>query len=95
MSAILVKMPPAIRRAAAPRLSPTANPMKQDPAYSAGRNSKMHSIRNNSTLMSIMPMLMPAFSGIAYTGYGSPLRLANAVRELAKVFTRMPNQATP
>ena len=38
---------------------------------------------SSSTLMSSMPMLMPALSGIAYTGYGLPSRLANAVRELA------------
>ena len=29
------------------------------------------------------------------SGYGLPRRLANAVRELANVLTRMPNQATP
>ena len=28
-------------------------------------------------------------------GYGLPRRLAKAVRELAKVLMRMPNQATP
>jgi hypothetical protein len=32
MSAIFVKMPPAIRSAAAPSYSPIANPMKQEPA---------------------------------------------------------------
>jgi hypothetical protein len=32
MSAILVKMPPAIRSAAAPSDSPMAKPMKQGPA---------------------------------------------------------------
>ena len=32
MSAIFVKIPPAIRSAAAPSDSPTANPMKQAPA---------------------------------------------------------------
>ncbi len=32
MSAIFVKIPPAIRNAAAPRDSPTANPMKHGPA---------------------------------------------------------------
>jgi hypothetical protein len=32
MSAIFVKMPPAIRRAAAPSDSPMANPMKHAPA---------------------------------------------------------------
>ena len=42
-----------------------------------------------------MPMLIPASSGIWYTGYGLPGREAKAVREFAKVFTRIPNQATP
>ena len=32
MSAIFVKMPPAMRSAAAPSDSPMANPMKQGPA---------------------------------------------------------------
>jgi hypothetical protein len=32
MSAILVKMPPAMRSAEAPRLSPMAKPMKQENA---------------------------------------------------------------
>ena len=41
MSAILVKIPPAIRSAAAPRDSPIANPMKQGPAYAPGTNSRM------------------------------------------------------
>ena len=50
---------------------------------------------NSSTLMSSMPMLIPASSGIACSGYGLPLRLANAMREFANVFTRMPNHATP
>ena len=35
MSAILVKMPPAMRSAAAPSDSPMAKPMKQGPAYVA------------------------------------------------------------
>ena len=55
----------------------------------------MQSIRNSSTLMSSMPTLIPALSGIAYTGNGLPPRLANAVREFAKVLIRIPNQATP
>ncbi len=55
----------------------------------------MDSIISSSTLMSIMPTLMPALSGIAWIGIASPRRLANAVREFAKVLTRMPNHATP
>jgi hypothetical protein len=46
-------------------------------------------------LISIIPMLMPAFKGIELQGHALPVRLANAVREFAKVFTRMPNHATP
>ena len=38
---------------------------------------------------------MPAWSGMAYVGNGLPRSAAKAVRELAKVLTRMPNQATP
>src|SRR5262249_44563289 len=95
MSAILVKMPPAMRSAAAPNDSPMAKPMKHGPAQSPGMNSRMHSIRNSSTEISSMPIDMPALSGISYTGYASPLRLAKAVRELANVLMRMPNHATP
>ena len=68
MSAIFVKMPPAIRSAAAPSDSPIANPMKQGPAYSPGMNSRMKSMISNSTLIRSMPMLMPALSGIALIG---------------------------
>src|SRR6266511_1979932 len=64
MSAILVKMPPAIRSAEAPSDSPMANPMKQGPAYSPGMKSRMQSMMNSSTLISSMPMLMPDLSGI-------------------------------
>ena len=95
MSAILVKMPPAMRSAEAPSDSPIAKPRKHEPARSRGINSRMHSMMNNSTLMSSMPMLIPASSGIACSGYGLPVRLANAIREFAKVFTRIPNHATP
>ena len=65
MSAILVKMPPAMRSAAAPSDSPIAKPMKQGPARLPGMNSRMHSISSSSTLISSMPMLMPARSGMA------------------------------
>ena len=50
---------------------------------------------SSSTEISIMPTLIPDFSGIAKHGYGLPRNPANAVRELAKVLTRMPNHATP
>ena len=64
MSAILVKMPPATRRAAAPSDSPMAKPMKHGPARSPGMNSRMNSMIINSTEISSMPMLMPACSGM-------------------------------
>jgi len=60
--------------------------MKQGPAYSRGINSKMNSIITSSILISIIPMLMPAFNGMELQGYALPVRLANAVRELANVF---------
>ncbi len=44
--------------------------------------------------MSTVPMLMPASSGIAITGYGLPRSDANAAREFANVLTRMPKKAT-
>ena len=95
MSAILVKMPPAIRSAEAPSDSPMAKPRKQAPAYSPGMNSRMASMKSSSTEISIMPTLMPARSGMSHTGNALPSRLANAVRELASVLMRMPNHATP
>ena len=68
MSAILVKMPPAIRSAAAPSDSPMAKPIKHGPADSPGMKSRMKSIRTSSTLISSIPMLMPDCSGIAMVG---------------------------
>src|SRR5687767_7022948 len=64
MSAILVKMPPAMRSAAAPSDSPMANPMKQGPAMS-GRNRMIASMMMSSTQMRSVPMLMPALSGMS------------------------------
>ena len=65
MSAIFVKMPPAMRSAAAPSDSPMAKPMKHVPAYSCGMSVRITSMIASSMLMSSMPMLMPALSGIA------------------------------
>src|SRR3982074_2538041 len=93
MSAIFVKMPPAMRSAAAPSDSPMAKPMKHGPAYAPGTNSRMPSMITSSTEISIMPIDMPALSGMSYVGYGLPRSDANADRELANVFTRMPNHA--
>ena len=65
MSAILVKMPPAMRSADAPSDSPIAKPMKHGKARSRGMKSSTISISSSSIEMSSMPMLMPAFSGMA------------------------------
>ena len=65
MSAILVKMPPAMRKTDAPSDSPMANPMKQGPAKSDGTKSRMLSSSKSSVEISTMPMLMPACSGMA------------------------------
>ena len=51
-------------------------------------------MNSSSTEISIIPTLIPARSGMSQTGNGLPARLANAVRELARVLIRMPNQAT-
>ncbi len=95
MSAILVKMPPAMRSAEAPSDSPMAKPMKQKPALFGSTKRRMVSITKSSMLISTVPMLIPALSGIAYVGKGLPLSDANAVRLFAKVLMRIPNQATP
>ncbi len=65
MSAIFVKMPPAMRSAEAPRDSPIAKPMKQGPARWLGMKRRMPSIRSSSVEMSIVPMDIPAASGMA------------------------------
>jgi hypothetical protein len=65
MSAILVKMPPAILKAEAPSDSPIAKPMKHGPARSPGTNNKITSINSSSVLISIIPMLIPARRGMA------------------------------
>src|SRR5206468_12361312 len=95
MSAIFVKMPPAMRSAAAPSDSPIAKPMKHGPAYSCGTKSRIASMIRSSVEMSSMPMDMPALRGIEYVGKGLPFSDAKAVREFAKVLMRMPNHATP
>ena len=95
MSAILVKMPPQMRSALAPRLSPMAKPMKAGPTRLAGRYFRITIMKNSSTLTSSRPTLMPLRRGMLSTGRPSPFRLANAVRLLAVVLMRMPNHATP
>ena len=65
MSAIFVKMPPAMRSAEAPSDSPMAKPMKHGYAKSRGMKRSTISMSSSSMEMSSIPMLMPAFSGMA------------------------------
>ena len=96
MSAILVKMPPAIRSAAAPRDSPMAKPMKQGPAV-LPRDEKQNAEHDQQ--LNADQHHADAHAGLERNGVDRDTAClcspANAVRELAKVFTRMPNQATP
>ena len=50
---------------------------------------------SSSVEISSIPMEMPDFIGMAYTGNDLPCSEAKAVRLLARVLMRMPNQATP
>ena len=95
MSAIFVKMPPQIRSADAPRDSPIANPMKHGPASSGGMNARMQIMKKSSIATRSRPTLIPDLSGMRSVASGIPFRAENAVRELATVLIRMPNQATP
>src|SRR5262245_51338400 len=95
MSAILVKMPPQMRRALAPSDSPMAKPMKHGPTNALGRNTRMQIMKNSSTQTSSSPTLMPERSGMPSVASGLPFSAENAVRELAVVLIRMPNHATP
>ena len=54
----------------------------------------MLNIISSSIEISIMPMLMPDFSGTLNARYALPPSEAYAVREFASVFNRMPNHAT-
>ena len=94
ISAIFVKIPPQIRSALAPSDSPIAKPMKQGPAISL-RNARMQIMKNNSTLTSSKPTLIPDLRGMRRVASGFPFSAEKAVRELATVLMRMPNQATP
>ena len=95
MSAIFVKMPPQMRRALAPSDSPMAKPMKQGPAKSPGRNTRMQIMKNSSTQTRSNPTLIPERRGMLSVASGFPLSAENAVREFEVVLMRMPNQATP
>src|SRR4051812_41288454 len=94
MSAILVKMPPAMRSAEAPSDSPMAKPRKHAPAYRPGMNRRMVSMTASSTQIRRTPIDMPDLSGISYTGSGLPRSEAKAVRLLANVLMRTPTHAT-
>jgi hypothetical protein len=94
ISAIFVKIPPAILSALAPSDSPMAKPMKQGPARSL-RNTRMQIMKKSSTLTRSRPTLIPDFRGILTTLTGLPAREAKAVLEFAFVLILMPNQATP
>ena len=94
ISAILVKIPPATRRAEAPSDSPIAKPIKQAPAISPGTNNKIVSININSTDTKQTPIDIPAFNGMFKTFNGFPFKEANEVLALARVFILTPNQAT-
>ena len=83
MSAIFVKMPPAMRRAEAPSDSPIAKPRKQTPATWRGTYSRMTTIMTSSSEIRNRPIDMPARSGMLTTSQGTPFSEANAVRELA------------
>ena len=95
MSAILVKMPPQMRSAEAPRDSPIAKPMKQGPASSGGMNFRMQIMKKSSMATRRRPTLIPDLRGMRSVARGLPFRAENAARELATVLMRMPNQATP
>ena len=94
MSAIFVKIPPATRKADAPKDSPIANPIKHAPAISPGTNSKIISIIISSTETKSTPILIPAFKGILRIFNGFPFNDAKAVLAFARVFILIPNQAT-
>ena len=96
MSAIFVKMPPAMRSAAAPSDSPIAKPMKQEPGVVA-RDEEQDAEHDEQ--LDADEQHADAHAGaqrnLHRSGTACPRRLANAVREFAKVLMRMPNHATP
>jgi len=94
MSAILVNIPPAIRSALAPRDSPTAKPIKLAPASSRGTKHSIINIMISSTQTKSTPMLMPASRAIFKSLSGFLSNEVNATLLLAKVFMRIPYQAT-
>ena len=94
MSAIFVKMPPQILSTLAPRDSPIAKPMKQDPARVGGTKTRIEIISISSVLIKRTPMLMPDRVGISETGSARPRSEAKAIRLFAILLINMPNHAT-
>ncbi len=94
ISAILVKIPPAILSTEAPSDSPIAKPIKLAPAYSPGTKRSMMSIIISSREISTTPILIPAFRGMLSNLIGFLSKEAKAILELARVFILIPNQAT-
>ena len=82
-------------KALAPRDSPIANPIKLAPANSRGTNNNMNNIIISSTQIKSTPMLIPASRGIFKSFKGFLSREANAILLFARVFIRIPYQATP
>src|SRR5438093_4313594 len=80
MSAIFVKMPPAMRRHEAPSDSPMANPRKQKPTIWRSTKSRMMTIITSSSEIRNKPIDMPARSGMLTTSHGTPRSEAKAVR---------------
>src|SRR5665648_434785 len=92
MSAILVKMPPAIRSAAARRDSPIAKQMKHAPARSAGRKSRMVSMISVELLIMLTILLfLPAdLAGACFIGFAIGESLgAAALRIAGGIFTKI------
>ena len=83
MSAILVKIPPAIRSTEAPSDSPIAKPKKQYPTMLRGTKSKMIIIITNSSEIKNNPTEIPERNGIFTTSHGRFFNEAKAVLALA------------
>ena len=96
MSAIFVKMPPAMRSAEAPSDSPIAKPMKHGPGVVAGNEQQD---AEHHQQLDADQQHADAHAGLERDRVAGDTAcrasVANAVREFANVFTRMPNQATP
>ena len=65
-----------------------ANPMRQGPTNSRGRNIRMQIMKNNSTATNSKPTLMPERNGMPRVASGSPFRAEKAAREFARLVPR-------